>query len=60
MDLSLILDLPVRCLVRTEADREFTSEPWSTMQRVNKEQRRPLFGVNGEVRSRRIWQGRHC
>ena len=42
---------------RTEADRKITSEPWSSMQRSNKEQGRPLFGVDGEVCAKKYLTG---
>ena len=40
----------MRCLGRTETDRKITNEPWSSKQSLM-EQRRPLFGVKGVVRS---------
>jgi hypothetical protein len=43
------LNMPM--LGRTEADREITSEPWSSMHN-SKDLKRPLAGVKGEACSK--------
>jgi hypothetical protein len=59
-DLLFLLDYPAifrfPLADRTEADRWITSEPWSSKQRST-EQGRPLFGVTGEVRSKKDLTG---
>jgi hypothetical protein len=37
---------------RIEADRKITSEPWSPREGQQRNQRRPLFGVEGVLRSK--------
>src|SRR5262250_3221602 len=37
---------------RIEADREITSEPWSPREGQQRNQRRPLFGEEGVLRSK--------
>jgi hypothetical protein len=47
-------------LGRTEAARQITNEPWSSMQR-SKKLTRPLSGVNGEVckkKRKKLWKER--